>query len=134
MIRRPGVVTFIGVVMIIQATLSIIGGIVLISLNSVQRIIEETSIDSDGLIAAGIISIIVGAIILFVALALLRGSKAARILVTIVEVIAVASATWSMFTHHTGAFLFQGLLTIAIAVFVLWALYNERSEEYFESL
>jgi hypothetical protein len=39
-----------------------------------------------------------------------------------------------MFTHHTGAFLFQGLLTIAIAIFVLWALYNERSEEYFESL
>jgi hypothetical protein len=69
-----------------------------------------------------------------VALSLLRGGKGARILVTIVQVIAVASAAWTMFTHHTGAFLFQGLITTAIAIFVIWALYNERSEEYFDAL
>ncbi len=134
MIRRPGVITFIGVIMIIQATMSVVSGIVLAALSGQQRIIDETTIDRAGLITAGIVSLIIGAIILLVALALLRGSKGARILVTIVQVIAVASAAWTMFTHHTGAFLFQGLITTAIAIFVLWALYNERSEEYFNSL
>jgi hypothetical protein len=134
MIRRPGVVTFIGVIMIIQATMSVVSGIVLAALSGQQRIIDETTLDRAGLITAGIVSLIIGAIILLVALALLRGSKGARILVTIVQVIAVASAAWTMFTHHTGAFLFQGLITTAIAIFVLWALYNERSEEYFDSL
>jgi hypothetical protein len=120
--------------MIIQATMSVVAGIVLAALSGQQRIIDETTLDRAGLITAGIVSLIIGAIIFLVALALLRGSKGARILVTIVQVIAVASAAWSMFAHHTGAFLFQGLITTAIAIFVLWALYNERSEEYFNSL
>jgi phosphoglycerol transferase MdoB-like AlkP superfamily enzyme len=134
MIRRPGVITFIGVIMFIQATMAVVSGIVLVALSGEQRIIDETSLDRAGLITAGIVSLIISAIIFLVALALLRGSKGARILVTIVQVIAVASAAWTMFTHHTGAFLFQGLITTAIAIFVLWALYNERSEEYFNSL
>lgn len=134
MVKRPGVVSLIGVIMIIQATLTLVGGIVLLALSGEQRIIEETDIETSGLIVAGIVSLIVGAIVLLVALSLMRGGKGARLLVTIVQVIAVASASWTMFTHHTGAFLFQGLLTIGIAVFVIWALYNERSDAYFDSL
>lgn len=134
MVRRPGVVTFIGVIMFIQATLTVVSGIVLMALSGEQRILDETSLDRAGLITAGIVSLVIGGIIFLVALSLLRGGKGARILVTIVQVIAVASAAWTMFTHHTGAFLFQGLITTAIAIFVIWALYNERSEEYFDSL
>lgn len=134
MVKRPGVVSLIGVIMIIQATLTLVGGIVLLALSGEQRILEETDIETSGLIVAGIVSLIVGAIVLLVALSLMRGGKGARLLVTIVQVIAVASASWTMFTHHTGAFLFQGLLTIGIAVFVIWALYNERSDAYFDSL
>jgi hypothetical protein len=134
MVRRPGVVTFIGVVMFIQATLTVVSGIVLVALSGEQRILDETSVDRAGLITAGIVSLVIGGIIFLVALSLLRGGKGARILVTIVQVIAVASAAWTMFTHHTGAFLFQGLITTAIAIFVIWALYNERSEEYFDAL
>jgi hypothetical protein len=134
MVRRPGVVTFIGVVMFIQATLTVVSGIVLVALRGEQRILDETSVDRAGLITAGIVSLVIGGIIFLVALSLLRGGKGARILVTIVQVIAVASAAWTMFTHHTGAFLFQGLITTAIAIFVIWALYNERSEEYFDAL
>jgi hypothetical protein len=134
MVRRPGVVTFIGVIMFIQATLTVVSGIVLVALSGEQRILDETSVDRTGLITAGIVSLVIGGIIFLVALSLLRGGKGARILVTIVQVIAVASAAWTMFTHHTGAFLFQGLITTAIAIFVIWALYNERSEEYFDGL
>jgi hypothetical protein len=36
-----------------------------------------------------------------------------------------------MFTHHTGAFLYQGLITVAVSLFVLWALFNDRADEYY---
>ncbi len=131
--RRPGVITFIGVIMIIQAVLNGIGGIVSLALNTQTRILEETGLSSGDLVVSGIVSLVVAAIILLVALMLLGGSRGARILVTIVQVLAVAAAAYHMFAHHTGAYLFSGLITFAIALFVLWALYNERSDEYFES-
>jgi hypothetical protein len=38
-----------------------------------------------------------------------------------------------MFSHHEGAFLYQGLITVAVALFVLWALFNERSDAYYKA-
>ncbi len=134
MVKRPGVVTFIGVIMLLQATFTIIGGIVVLALNTQDRIIEQTSLTSSELVVSGVVSLIMGALILLVAFMLLGGSRLARLLVAIVQIVHVAVAAWSMFTHHSSAFLFSGLLSVAIAVFVLWALYNEKSDEYFESL
>jgi hypothetical protein len=131
MAKRPGVITFIGVIMLIQATLTIVGGVVLLALNTQQRILDETGLSSSELVLSGIVSLVIGAIVLLVTLALLAGSRIARVLVTIVQVLVVAGAAWGMFAHHTGAYLFSGLLQIAIAVFVLWALYNERADEFY---
>jgi hypothetical protein len=133
MAKRPGVITFIGVIMLIQATLTIVGGIVVLALNTQKRILDETGLSSSDLVVSGIVSLVVGAIILLVTLALLGGSRVARVIVTVVQVIAVAAAAWSMFTHHTGAFLFGGLLQVAIAIFVLWALYNEKADEFYSN-
>jgi hypothetical protein len=129
--QRPGVITFIGVIMLIQAALNLVAGIVMIALNSQQRIIDETNLTSGELVTSGIISLVVGAIVGLVTLALLAGSRVARGLVAAVQVLLVISATWHMFFNHTGAWLFSGLLQVAIAVFVLWALYNEKADAYY---
>jgi hypothetical protein len=131
MAQRPGVITFIGVIMLIQATLNIVAGVMLLALNTQQRIIDETGLSSSELVTSGVVALVVGAIILLVTLALLAGSRVARVLVTIVQVIAVAGAAWGMFAHHTGAWLFSGLLQVGIAIFVLWALYNEKADAYY---
>lgn len=131
MTQRPGVITFIGVIMLIQAALNLVAGVVMIALNSQQRIIDETNLTSGELITSGIISLVVGAIVGLVTLALLAGSRVARGLVAAVQVLLVISATWHMFFNHTGAWLFSGLLQVAIAVFVLWALYNEKADAYY---
>lgn len=131
MTQRPGVITFIGIIMLIQAALNLVAGVVMIALNSQQRIIDETNLTSGELITSGIISLVVGAIVGAVTLALLAGSRVARGLVAAVQVLLVISATWHMFFNHTGAWLFSGLLQVAIAVFVLWALYNEKADAYY---
>lgn len=131
MTQRPGVITFIGVIMLIQAVLNLVAGIVMIALNGQQRIIDQTNLTSGELITSGVISLVVGAIVGLVTLALLGGSRVARGLVAAVQILLVISATFHMFFNHTGAWLFSGLLQIAIAVFVLWALYNERSDAYY---
>ena len=131
MTQRPGVITFIGVIMLIQAALNLVAGIVMIALNSQQRIIDETNLTSGELITSGVISLVVGVIVAAVTLALLAGSRVARGLVAAVQVLLVISATWHMFFNHTGAWLFSGLLQVAIAVFVLWALYNEKADAYY---
>lgn len=131
MAQRPGVITFIGVIMLIQAALNLVAGITMIALNSQQRIIDQTSLTSGELITSGIISLVIGAIVGLVTLALLAGSRVARGLVAAVQILLVVSATFHMFFNHTGAWLFSGLLQIAIAVFVLWALYNEKADAYY---
>ena len=131
MAQRPGVITFIGVIMLIQAALNLVAGITLIAFNSQQRIIEETNLTSGELITSGIIALVMGAIVGLVTLALLAGSRVARGLVAAVQILLVIGATFHMFFNHNGAWLFSSLLQIAIAVFVLWALFNEKADAYY---
>jgi hypothetical protein len=129
--RRPGIITFIGVLMLLHAALSLVGGVVLVALRTQRRVIEQTNLTSEDLLVAGVVALVLGVIYLVVALLLLSGSRVARGLVAAVQILSVMAAAWTMFTHHSEAFLFQALFQVAIAIFVLWALFNERSEDYF---
>jgi hypothetical protein len=133
MAKRPGVVTFIGVILLVQAAFGAVAGIVLIALQSNASVIDATGSTKSELFTAGLVALIVAAVQLLVGLGILGGSRVARGIVAAVQIIQVMAAAWVMFTHHTGAFLWSGIINIAIAVFVLWALYNERSDEYYES-
>jgi hypothetical protein len=132
-IKRPGVITFIGVILVLQAVLGGVAGIVLIALQSNASVLDATNATKSELLTAGIVALIVAAIQLLVGLGILGGSRVARGIVAFVQLINVAAAAWVMFTHHTGAFLWQGVVTIGIAVFVLWALFNDRADEYYEA-
>ena len=47
--KRPGVITFIGVIMLLQATLTLVGGIVVLALSTQDRIMEQTSLSTSEL-------------------------------------------------------------------------------------
>jgi hypothetical protein len=133
MSNRPGTVTFIGVLMMIQAAFSLAAGIVVIFIADNKEIEEATGLSKDALVTSGWVTIVTGVIVGVVASLILTGSRVGRALVAVAEGLAVIGAAYVMFTHHDGAFLFQGLLTVAWAMFVLWALFNERADAYFEN-
>jgi hypothetical protein len=133
MAKRPGVVTFIGVIVLVQAAFGGVAGIVLIALQSNASVLDATAATKSELLTAGIVSLVIAAVQLFIGLGILGGSRVARGIVAFVQLLNVMAAAWLMFTHHTGAFLWQGVITVAVAVFVLWALFNERADEYYEA-
>ncbi|MGD9957601.1 MAG: hypothetical protein AB7O74_15075 [Candidatus Nanopelagicales bacterium] len=129
---RPGVISFIGYVMILQAAFGAVQGVVSIALRNEARVLDALGgVTSGQLVVAGSASLVMAAIFAILGFGLLRGSRVSRGLVAAVQILHVMVASWSMFTHHEGAWLFTGLLTVGVAVFVLWALFNERSDAYY---
>ena len=135
--RRPGVVTFIGVIILIQAFLDLIAGIVLLAFRDrVHDFLAENGANvSDSTITGSAIGALIGAALLFlVGSGILRGSRGWRAFVVIVQAINMALAIYLMITHPHGSFFVQGAFALAVGLFVIWALYgNDRSDEYFSS-
>jgi hypothetical protein len=135
--RRPGVVTFIGVILYIQSFLAAIAAVVMLAFRSevLDYLAKEGSPLSDGSYTGTIIGEIVAAVLLFiVASGLMTGSRGIRLFVAIVEAIVMGVALYGMLAHHVGGYLYRGIFTLFVGVFVLWALYgNERSQEFFEN-
>jgi hypothetical protein len=135
--RRPGVVTFIGVILYIQAVLAAIAAIsLLIWRNDILDFLEkEGSPLADGAFTGTIIGEAIAAILLLlVGNGIMRGSSGYRLFVAIVEGLAMALAVYTLIAHHVGGYVYRGVFTLFIGVFVLWALYgNDESDRYFET-
>jgi hypothetical protein len=130
-VRRPGVVTFIGVVIFIQAFMNLVAAVVLF-LSRDDRTLNEIGISSDELLWASIVAAVVAVLMFLVGMGIMGGSRGARLVVAIVTAVSMGSAIWMMIYFHNAGFVVVGLVPVLIGVFVLWALYgHERSEEYF---
>jgi hypothetical protein len=133
---RPGVVTFIAVIMYIQAALAAIAGVSLIIWrNDVLDWLEQEGAPlSSGGLTGTIIAEFIAAVLLFLAAAgLMRGSSGWRLVIAVVEGIAMALAVYTLIAHHVGGYVYRSVFTLFIGVFVLWALYgNDQSERYFD--
>lgn len=131
--QRPGVITLLGWLLIVGAAFGAVAGIVIIAFRNTANVVESTGATSSELLIAGGLALAIAAIQGLIGVGLLAGSRISRGIVAFVQVLHVASAAFLMFSHHTGAFLYQGLITVAVALFVLWALFNERADAYFET-
>ncbi len=135
--RRPGVVSFIGIVMYIQAFLAVVAAVsLLIWRNDILDYLEkEGSPMSDGVFTGTIIGETVAAVLLFVvANGIMRGSKGMRLFVAIVQCFVMGVAVYTLISHHVGGYVYRGVFSLFIGVFVLWALYgNEESNRFFET-
>jgi hypothetical protein len=134
--RRPGVVTFIGVILYIQAALAAIAGIsLLIWRNDIRDWLEQEGapLSNGGLTGTIIGEFIAAALALLAAAGLMRGSSGWRLVVAIVQGIAMAFAVYTLIAHHVGGLVYRSVFTLFIGAFVLWALYaNDESDRYFE--
>ena len=134
--RRPGVVTFIGVILYVQGALAAVAGIsLLIWRNDVLDWLEQEGAPlTDGALTGTIIGEFVAAALAFLAAAgLMRGSSGWRLVIAIVQGIAMAFAVYTLVAHHVGGLVYRAVFTLFVGVFVLWALYgNDQSDRYFE--
>lgn len=132
--ERPGVVTFVVILLWIQAIAAAVAGVVAIAFRDNSAVQETVNQQSGDLLVYGIIELAVGALVALVAVSLRGGSRGARSLVGVVQGLRVGVAVWAIVTHHAGGFLGSSIVTIAMGMFVLWALYgNERSDAYFST-
>ena len=130
--RRPGVVTFIGVVLYIYAAMAAVAALVLLIFSSNDTIQANSSQSLGLLIGSGIGEAVIAALLFVVAASVMRGAPAARLFVAVVVGLRMAAAVALMLIHHEGGYLFSGLAYVVIGVFVLWALYAAPgSDEYF---
>lgn len=134
-VKRPGVVTFIGVVLYIQAFLAAVGGIVGLAFSNRldDAVVNGVQLTKNGIIATSIWELIMAVVLFFVASGIMRGSRGFRMVVAIVEGIRIVSSLGFMIYHSGGAYVESGFISILISMFVLWALYHEKSDEFFES-
>ena len=133
--RRPGVVTFIGVVMYIQAAIAAVAAIVVFLERNNQSFQQLVGRTANELLGTAIGEAIIAVLLAVVAGALLSGAKWARFAVALVEGLRLVFSIWAVYAHIGGGFQWNALITAAIALFVLWALYgNKESDEYFSNL
>jgi hypothetical protein len=137
MVKRPGIVTFVGVVILLQSFLNLVAGVVLLAFrDDVQSYLAENGADlSDGAATGSAIGSFIAALLLLVVGAgILRGSRGWRLFVVIVEGFNMAVALFLMIAHPHGSYFSQGIVTLLVGFFVIWALYgHDKSEAYFES-
>jgi hypothetical protein len=132
-VRRPGVVTFIGIILYIQAVVAAAFGIVaFLERNNLEWQLVTGQSDSD-LIVFAIVELIFAVALFLVASGVMSGAKWSRMLVAIVAGLRIVALSWWMLTHHAGGIHSAAIIHILIYVFVLWALYGHKeSSEFYE--
>lgn len=133
LVRRPGVVTFVGIVLYIKAIMAVIVGIALLVERNNSLLLDATGRDGDYITGTAVGEFIAAALLFAVAWAIMNGYPWARIAVAVVVGLRIVLSVWWMITHFGGHLQWNAIVTIAIGIFVLWALYgNDKSDAYFE--
>jgi hypothetical protein len=119
---RPGGVTLVAVIAWINGVFSVITGILLLTGGAATGTAVTT---------AAWLTIIIGVVTILVGVGLLRASNLARILATIVFVLNLASAIWTMFAVP-GQF-WSAIVSGLLALIGLALLYSARANEFFRA-
>ena len=133
---RPGVVTFIGVILYIQAAIALVAGIsMLIWRDNITDWLEDQGdVVTDGAFTGTIIGEFIVAVLLFLAAGgLMRGASGWRMFITVIQAIAMCFAVYALITHHIGSIVYRAVWALFVGTFVLWALWgHDRSAQYFD--
>lgn len=130
--RRPVLLSIVTILMIIAGILSIVGGIAVIALRNNDNFVVEVNESSGTITSIGIGAIISGVISIILAMALRNGSRIARALVAIYEVLHIIVAIYAIVRLDHNTYLSASIVSIVISVFILYYLYGTQgSREFF---
>lgn len=130
-IERPLSVTLVMIYAALVGLMNIgVGIFTILDRNNVTLIVQSLHTPSQ-LTAAGIVAIVVGSIQLLLAAALGSGNNIVRIIFGVIAGINLAISTWAALAL-SGEQRAVGVFGAIFAVLVLYLLFNQRSEAYFE--
>jgi hypothetical protein len=127
---RPARVTFIAVLVWLQAFFDLLGGIGLLVFQNDAELRAQFG-GSTGVIVTGVVLIALGLITFAIAGGLLRGSGTARAIVTIVQLISIASVIYAAIVFP--AQLTSAAISAAISLIVIVMLWSGRAGDFFRS-
>lgn len=129
-IARPGGVTLVAVLTWISGALDILGGTILLFQTSVASTVEQFG-GSSQLIASALLAILIGAVVIVVAVGLLRGSSGARVVVTVFQVLSILSSVFLAIAYPAGAI--GEYIGIVVALVVIALLWTGRASAFFRT-
>ena len=129
-VDRPGGVTLVAVLTWISGALDILGGTILLFQTSIASTVEQFG-GASQLIATAIFSIIIGAVVIVVAVGLMRGSGGARIVITIFEVLSIMSSIFLAIAYPAGAI--GEYFGVAISLVIIALLWTRRASAFFRN-
>jgi hypothetical protein len=131
-VARPISVAVVAIIAFIQGSIAILGGLGFLIERNSSSLIEHIGRSSGTIATYGVVSIIWGALALIVGYGLWRAGNWARLVVAILQVLALAGGVYMLFAWD-GHYLWQGIWQIVVSLFVLWLLYNPRADDFFHS-
>jgi hypothetical protein len=130
-VRRPFLLSLVTILMVIGGALQIVAGVVLVIFSGTDDLQRDSGESTGTLITLGLISLIFGLVHIWFAVLLRRGSRFARAVVLVFEVLQIIGGIWTLIALHSQ-YRINAIVTIAISVFVIWYLYgNQRSRAFF---
>ena len=127
-VDRPGGVTLVAVLTWISGALDILGGTILLFQTSIASTVEQFG-GASQLIASAILSILIGVVVIVVAVGLMRGSPASRIVITIFEALSIMSSIFLAIAYPAGAI--GEYVSILIALVIIALLWTRRASAFF---
>jgi hypothetical protein len=128
-VRRPVGVTVIVVLTWFSAIVSIVAGGVALLLSADE--LAAAGISEASANVYGWTTIIIGALTALVAMGLSGGSSLARALVSLLMVVRMGLGLWAILSLPEGVV--AGVLTIALALLVLFLLWNGKANAFFNA-
>ncbi len=125
-VKRPGGVTFLGVLVVISGILYVISGLLAILASSSS---ELTSNQKTALLVIGIVITLLGLIELAVARGLFRGNNGARLIVAVLNIVTIVVGVFALFQSGNQRGVSIGQVIIALIVLAL--LYSGRANAFF---
>lgn len=129
-VARPAGVTIVAVLAWISGLLDIIGGTLLLFQTSVASTVEQFG-GASQLIASALLEILIGVVVIVVAIGLLRGNAASRVVITIFQILSIIASVFFAIAYPAGAI--GEYFSIAIAAIVLLLLWTGRASAFFRS-
>jgi hypothetical protein len=129
-IDRPGGVTLVAVLTWISGLLYILSGSLLLFQTSASATVEQFG-GASQLIASALLKILIGVVVIVVAIGLLRGNNASRVVITVFQMISIIGSVFLAIVYPAGAI--GEYLSIAVAAIVLILLWTGRASAYFRA-
>ena len=131
--RRPGLVTLLLILVVIEGLFSIFVGLVLVFTRDSVTVTGDVQASSSSVaLWLGILLVVIGVVYLLVARGLANGNNFSRLLVAAVTVVSIAGSVWVLFAHPGGA-RWSTVGSILLGVIVLAILYSPKASAFFRT-